>query len=144
MLYKSEWYSQNEIFFRNLLFFLQLGSVSQYNLITEWVSSTQVRENGAVNSLKRCKTAKTGVLRRRFTSACNMTKIGGENDSSLLARKRLVKRASVLLRNTVKFKAVIRRFIVVSGRLRRCFWQSERLPWMSTSTHPDVIVSTYI
>ncbi len=48
-----------------------------------------------------------------------MTKIGGKNDGRLLANKRLVKRADVLRRNMVKFKAVIPLFIVVSDRLRR-------------------------
>jgi hypothetical protein len=36
-----------------------------------------------------------------------------------------VKRADVLRQNTVKFKAVMRRFIVVSGRLRRRFRRFE-------------------
>jgi hypothetical protein len=64
---------------------------------------SEVRENGALNVRKPCKTAKTGVLRRRFTSVRNTTKIGGENDGRLLAKKRLVKRADVLRQNTVKF-----------------------------------------
>jgi hypothetical protein len=38
------------------------------------------------------------------------------NDDRILPKKRLVKRADGLRRNTVKFKAVIRCFIVVSGR----------------------------
>jgi hypothetical protein len=40
-------------------------------------------------------------------------------------RKRLIKRADILRRHTVKFKAVLRCFIVVSGRLRRRFRRSE-------------------
>ncbi len=89
------------------------------------LSDPQVRENGAVKGYKWCKTAKTGVFRRRFTSARNTAKIGGKNDGRLLAKKRLVKRADVLRRNMVKCKAVIRRFIVVSSRLRWRFRESE-------------------
>ncbi len=79
----------------------------------------QVRENGAVNGRKRCKTAKTGVFRHCFTSARIMSKISEKNDRRLLAKKRSVKRVDGLRRNTVKFKAVIRRFIAISGHLRR-------------------------
>jgi hypothetical protein len=86
---------------------------------------TQVRANSTVNGRKRCKTAKTSVFRRHFTLARNTMKIAEENDGRLLAKKRFVKRADVLRRNTVKFKAVISRFIVVSGRLRPRFRKSE-------------------
>jgi len=54
--------------------------------------SAEIREN----SRKRCKTAKTGVFRRRFTSACNTTKIRKKNSSRILAKKRLVEQADVL------------------------------------------------
>ncbi len=45
---------------------------------------------------KRCKTAKTGVFRRPFTSVRNTTKIGGENGGRFLAKKPLVKWVDVL------------------------------------------------
>ncbi len=45
---------------------------------------------------KRCKTAKTGVFRRPFTSVRNTTKIGGETGGRFLAKKPLVKWVDVL------------------------------------------------
>jgi hypothetical protein len=47
------------------------------------VITTQTRENGAVNGVK----CETGVFCPSFTSARNMTKIGGENSGRLLEKK---------------------------------------------------------
>jgi hypothetical protein len=60
---------------------------TSYDFNNEKRSFTQVRENGAINGRKRCKTAKTGVFRHCFTSARNTKKLGEENDGRLLAKK---------------------------------------------------------
>ena len=79
--------------------------------------STQVEKNGTVNGLKRGKKVLYGSIPEN-------------SDDRWPAKKRQVKEATGLRRNTVKMKALIRRFIAVLGSLRRRFRRSESASWV--------------